>query len=194
MNEKITTESLLKHWVTSKPDISFVASNNTYDELSLIKQMDISKKSVLGCVCLNYGYVLCGNKHIRLLGGKNDNCLSLFDVNELNNGHSVIKNILIVADTSDGGIFALNCNRDTGAEIGEILYLPSRSLIWEPLGIGYADFVKWALMSTESDLLSNGWIDNGMTTISLNRTDSLLIAKICVLQSFGKRSEIPNDR
>lgn len=194
MNERISTESLLKHWVASKPDITFVASNNTYNELSLIKQMDISKKSVLGCVCLNYGYVLCSNKHIRLLGGKNNDCLSLFDVNELNNGHSVIKNILIVADTSDGGIFALNCNRDTGAEIGEMLYLPSKSLIWEPLEIGYADFVRWALMSTESELFSNSWIDSKTTTISFNKTDSFLKAKICVLQSFGKRGEIPNDR
>lgn len=194
MNEKTSTESLVKNWLTTKSDITFVASNNTHNERYLINQMGISKKSVLGCICLNYGYILCGNKHIRLLGGKSDNCLSLFDVNELNNGHSVIKNILIVADTSDGGIFALNCNRDTGAEIGEMLYLPSKSLIWEPLGIGYADFVRWALMSTESDLLFNGWIDGETTTISFSKADSILKAKIYVLQSFGTRGENTNDR
>ena len=183
---KIPSSNLLDGWVKSVPSISAVPSKNSAGDAAIIQSMGLSLASILGCVCLRYGYILCGGKHIRLLGGKNDACCSMLEINGMDRGYSAIKNVLIVADTSEGGIFAVNCSGKTGADIGEILYLPANSITWERLDIGYADFAKWAIMATEADLVSGRWIENPAQIFSVQRADAVLKGKIGVLKSFGE--------
>ena len=183
---KIPSSNLLDSWVKSVPSISAVPSKNSAGDAAIIQSMGLSLASILGCVCLRYGFILCGEKHIRLLGGKNDVCCSMLEINGMDRGYSAIKNVLIVADTSEGGIFAVNCSGKTGADIGEILYLPANSITWERLDIGYADFAKWAIMATEADLVSGRWIENPAQIFSMQRADAVLKGKIGVLKSFGE--------
>lgn len=186
MCTKVSSSDLLDSWIKLAPNVSVAPSNNTPEDVKMLHKIGLSSDSILGCVCRKYGYILCGNKHIRLMGGKTNSCFSMLEVNDMDKGYSVIKNILIVADTSEGGIFAINCSEKTGADIGEILFLPAKALTWERLNIGYADFAKWAITSSEESLVSGQWIERASQSFSMQKANILLRAKICILKSFGK--------
>ena len=147
--------------------------------------MGLTKASVLGCVCLNTGCLLCGEKSIRLLGGCNRFCDSLIQINEMDKGYSVLKNVLIVGDTAEGGLFAVSCSEETGAEKGEILYLPPDSLVWECLGLSYAAFAMWAIGCSKAELLQGGWLKKPSARFDLMTADKMVKAKIAMLKSLA---------
>ena len=50
---------------------------------------------------------------------------------------------LLVADDAMGGFFALNGGAFGNYDLGKIFYLSPDNLVWEPLEIGYSDFIYW---------------------------------------------------
>ena len=185
MSNTISAEEMLKGWLIAARKVTAVPCENTMEDEEIIRKMGLTKASLLGCICLNIGYLLCGENNIRILGGRNRFCDSLIHINEIDKGFSILKNVLVVADTAEGGLFAVNCSDETGAEKGELLYLPPESLIWEPLELSYAAFVMWALESSKADLLQGGWIEKPSGKIDLMTMDRKTNAKIAMLKSMG---------
>jgi hypothetical protein len=50
---------------------------------------------------------------------------------------------LLIADDAIGGFFALNGGGFGNEDLGGIYYFSPDNLEWEPLGIGYSDFIYW---------------------------------------------------
>ncbi|MDB5327802.1 MAG: hypothetical protein JWM57_3371, partial [Phycisphaerales bacterium] len=50
---------------------------------------------------------------------------------------------LLVADDAVGGFFAINGGK-LGEDVTNLYYFAPDSLDWEPLQIGYSDFLQWA--------------------------------------------------
>lgn len=188
MDTNASNNQLYSYWFANYPQSFTVPACNTDSEIAMLEAMALSDHSLLRFICINYGYVLGKSGHIRLFGGKNNNCMSLFEVNNLENGYTVFNGVLIIASTSEGGLFALNFSKTTGANLGEVLFLPAKSLNWEKLGIGFKAFCKWALGVSESDLVSSGWIEPYAKKKTPNEQDRLVKGKVCVLESVAERS------
>lgn len=165
---------------------SLFPAENGSAETEIICKMNFDGCPVMERILKSTGYILCKNRHIRIFGGKNSRCKSLFDINELYKGYSVLKGVLIIADISSGGIFALNCGSDNGAALGDVLFLPGGSLIWERLGIGYEDFAEWALNASSEELVVGGWINSALHSLSLSEMDKITRGKIDILLSFQR--------
>ena len=67
---------------------------------------------------------------------------------------------MLVADDVVGGFFAIN-GGNLGDDAGSMYYWAPDTLGWEALGIGYSDFIRWALGDQLSafyrDLRWNNW-------------------------------------
>lgn len=145
MNANVRNNEIFRNGLDQYSQLFSIPAYNTDTEMAMLKAMDLDDYSLLNFICMNYGYILEKSGHIRLFGGKNNNCMSLFEVNNLETGHTVFDGVLIIASTSEAGVFALNFSKMIGADLGEVLFLPVKSLCWEKLGIGYKAFAKWAL-------------------------------------------------
>lgn len=180
------SSKLLAEWIAMSNKTQFLVAENTEEEENLLNKLQLTESSVLGCLIKDLGYVICGNHHIRILGGKNPHCKSFFEVNTLYTGAGLLQGILVVADTLNGGLFALNCDKNTGAALGEMLYLPYGSLIWERLDIGYSDFVRWAINASPETLVSGGWVDSNSKNVPFNVRDQITQSKLDILLSIRK--------
>lgn len=165
---------------------TLLPAENGSAETEIMRKMKFGGRPSMERILKYTGCILCKNRHIRIFGGKNSRCKSFFDINELYKGYSVLKGVIIIADISNGGIFALNCSGDNGAALGEVLFLPGSSLIWERLGIGYDDFVEWAINASSDELAAGGWISHTRRSFSLSETDKITRGKIDILLSLRR--------
>lgn len=179
-----TSTRLLAEWIAKSNETQFLAAENTEKEKEILNKLQLTDRSIIGCLINDLGYILCGNHHIRILGGKNPHCRSFFEINNLYTGTGLLQGVLIVADTSNGGLFALNCDKRNEAMLGEMLYLPYGSLTWEQLDIGYSDFVRWAIDVLNETLVSGGWIDSDTPSRSLSARDQITQSKLDILLSM----------
>jgi len=107
--------------------------------------LGITEHSVLGSIINGVGGIAIYNNLIRHYGGENKYGLSIRLINQIENRMpSLIKGQLIIADDVYGGIFSINSDSKLG-KIGDVMYLPPDSYVWESLEIGHSAFVKWSL-------------------------------------------------
>lgn len=181
-----SSAKLLAEWIVASKGTQFLTAKNTETEMKILDRLQLTEHSTIGCLIKDLGYVVCENRHIRILGGKNPDCESFFDINALYTGSWLLKGVLVIADTSNGGLFALNCDESNGATLGEVLYLPYGSLLWERLDIGYSDFVQWAIHISRKELVEGGWLDDDSELIPLRMRDKITQSKLGILLSMGK--------
>lgn len=184
MSNQKTSAALLAEWIAAAKDARFLTAENGAAETEILQTLRLTDRSVMGCLLHDIGYVVCANGHIRILGGKNNACRSFFEVNKLYAGTSVFNGLLIVADTANGGLFALHGNQTNGTS--EMLYLPYGSLTWERLDIGYADFVRWALSVSPTALAEGGWINAPSRDLPMKSRDAITQSKIDILLTVRK--------
>ena len=186
MNNQKTSKQLLAEWIAASDSTEYLSAENSNVEMATLSKLRLTEYSVMGCLLKDLGYILCKNQFIRILGGKNSVCKSFFEINALYTGTSLLKDVLIIADTANGGLFGLNCNQQNGATLGEVLYLPYSSFTWERLDIGYSDFVRWVINVSETELISGGWIEKPQREIQMSVRDTITYSKIDVLLSIKK--------
>ncbi len=107
----------------------------------LLVQLQVSTRSPLGAVVYETGGILIDGGWLRILGsgGKGRIGRSLPAWNEAR-GHG----FLLVADDATSGFFAIN-GGGLGDDPGKLYYLAPDRLAWEPLGLPYSKFLRWAL-------------------------------------------------
>lgn len=103
--------------------------------------IQVTTRSPMGAIAHNAAGIFIDNGWLRVLGaGKHPRFRrSLPDWNE---GRS--NRYFLVADDAVGGFFALNGGA-LGEEFGHVFYYAPDSLRWEPCGIGYSEFLVWAM-------------------------------------------------
>ncbi|ABB11945.1 DUF2625 domain-containing protein [Burkholderia lata] len=129
------------------------ASDRCGDVLSALQ---VSTRSTLGTIAYSTGGVLVDGGYLRLLGSGHPRLPR--DIVGWNNGRS--SDFLLIADDAVGGFFALNGGA-LGDDTGSVYYLAPDTLGWEPLEIGYSDFVQWSLSENLDDFYASlrwpGW-------------------------------------
>ena len=122
----------------------------------VLSGLQVSTRSTLGSIAYDTGGLVIDHGWLRVLGSGNPQLSrNLIDWNE---GRGV--GYLLVADDAVGGFFAINSGA-LGDDIGAMYYWAPDTLRWEPLEIGYTDFLGWAvserLAMFYEGLRWNGW-------------------------------------
>jgi hypothetical protein len=138
INEPESALPLVKQWMeaAAHPCEILPPSNLSAD---VLLKLQVTTRSPLGAIAYSTGGLLIDHGYLRILGSGHPRLTR--DLASWNKGRS--DGFLLVADDAVGGFFALNGGA-LGEDIGSMYYMPPDSLEWEPLEIGFSDFLGWA--------------------------------------------------
>ena len=142
---------LVQKWIDSaknKVEVLGVDSAKAKEALYLTQ---VSTYATLGAVIYNTGGIMIDNGWLRILGSGNQRLNR--SVPEWNKGKTIAEYgdkapYLLIADDAVGGFFAINYGA-FGEDLKHVFYLAPNSLQWEPLGLGYTEFIRFCF---DSDL------------------------------------------
>jgi hypothetical protein len=101
----------------------------------------VTTRSPLGAIAQNAAGIFIDNGWLRVLGaGKHPRFQR--SLPEWNEGRS--NRFFLVADDAVGGFFAINGGA-LGEDLGNLYFYAPDSLRWEPCGLGYSQFLVWAM-------------------------------------------------
>jgi hypothetical protein len=147
INSKDPAWPLVTEWIgTAKNKVEVLAKDASKAD-SALYWAQVSTKSTMGAIIYETGGILVDNGWIRLLGSGSERMKrSLPDWNKGKsfNEYGQAPPFLLVADDAIGGFFALNGGYFGEKDLGMIYYFSPDNLQWEPLEMGYSDFVFWA--------------------------------------------------
>lgn len=116
------------------------------DNARVLFALQVTTRSTLGAIAYETGGLLIDHGWLRVLGsGHRQLSRNLADWND---GRG--QGYLLVADDAVGGFFAIN-GGGLGDDVGAMYYWAPDTLQWEPLEIGYSDFLGWALSERIAD-------------------------------------------
>ncbi|KWO11224.1 hypothetical protein WM26_01675 [Burkholderia cepacia] len=155
VNERESALPSLIEWSAAAPDRCEILPPSGRNG-EILSTLQVTTRSLLGAIAYSTGGLLVDGGYLRLLGSGHPALPR--DIVGWNQGRS--SGFLLVADDAVGGFFALNGGA-LGEDTGSVYYFAPDTLEWEPLGIGYGDFVRWSLGGTLSDFYASmrwpGW-------------------------------------
>ena len=130
---------LVRQWLakSSKPVEVLQPSERSSDVLF---SLQVTTRSPMGAITHETGGILIDHGWLRLLGSGHPKLPR--NIVDWNAGRS--SGYLLVADDAIGGFFAINGGA-LGPDQGSMHYWAPDTLNWESLGLGYTDFLCWAL-------------------------------------------------
>ncbi len=111
----------------------------------------------MGAIIYETGGILVDNGWIRILGSGNEKLnrtLPDWNKGKTFNEYGTQPSILLIADDVVGGFFAINGGA-LGKDLGNVYYFAPDTLNWEPMEMGYSDFIWWTFTGNLSDFYSN---------------------------------------
>ena len=138
---------LMEEWIReAKNEIEILEKDSTQADSALYRTQ-VTTRSPMGAIVYETGGILVDNGWLRILGSGSDKLKR--NLPEWNKGKSFEDYgqpmpFLLIADDAIGGFFALNGGGFGKQDLGKIYYLSPDNLDWEPLDIGYSDFIYWA--------------------------------------------------
>lgn len=116
------------------------------DRARVLLGLQVTTRSTLGGIAYETGGLLIDHGWLRVLGAGHPRLSrTLADWSKGRaEGH------LLVADDAAGGFFSIN-GGGLGQDLGALYYWAPDTLRWEPLEIGYSDFLGWALSDQLTD-------------------------------------------
>lgn len=136
---------LVQKWIDSaKNKIEILEVDSTAARNALLNTQ-VSTFSTLGAVIYNTGGIMVDQGWLRILGSGNVKLNR--SVPGWNKGKTIKEYgdtlpYLLVADDAAGGFFAINYG-GLGEDLKSIYYLAPNSLKWEPLELGYTEFIRF---------------------------------------------------
>ena len=137
---------LVQQWIAAAPNVEVLPVDPDRARAVLLA-MQVTLHSTLGAVAYRSGGLLVDHGWLRILGsgnGRLKRSLASWNDGRVALDASRRPSMVLVADDVLGGFFAIN-----GGELGEgegtVYYLAPDTLRWEPLGLGYSEFLAWAL-------------------------------------------------
>lgn len=137
---------LVQEWVAKAPSVQVLPADPAQAGQVLVRAQ-VSLRSPLGAVVFHTGGILIGDGWLRILGSGHPRLprsLSSWNDGRAPTRPDGVLGLVFVADDVLGGLFAINGGAISG-NLGEVFYLAPDTLQWESLGLGYTDFVAWAL-------------------------------------------------
>ncbi|MCL6458296.1 MAG: DUF2625 domain-containing protein [Gorillibacterium sp.] len=145
LTQDSSSYKLLTEWEKEASNQVKILSPNLNNRDSILLDLQMTTKSLLGTVSYNTGGILVDNGWLRILGSGNSQLnRDIVTWNLFKNGKcSRQPEAIIVADDILGGFFALNGGAFPG-NTGEVYYLAPDTLEWESLEMKYSEFINWA--------------------------------------------------
>ena len=142
---------LVQKWVDSAKNKVEVLPVDSVKAKEALYNAQVSTYATLGAVIYNSGGIMIDNGWLRILGSGSERLNR--SVPEWNKGKTITEygdkpTYLLVADDAVGGFFAINYGA-FGEDLKHVFYLAPNSLQWEPLGLGYTEFIRFCF---DSDL------------------------------------------
>lgn len=138
---------LVKDWIAQSQIDVEVLSAELQDRENALLSAQVTTRSPMGAILYETGGLLVDSGWLRILGAKSNRMKrSLAEWNR-----SLFPELwekptppplIIVADDVIGGLFALNGGA-LGSDNGKIYYFAPDALGWEPLNMGYSEFLQW---------------------------------------------------
>lgn len=144
---------LIQRWIDSAKNKVEVLEVDSARAKEALVNTQVSTYATLGAIIYNTGGILVDHGWLRLLGSGNTKLDR--SVPEWNKGKTIESYgdkpaYWLVADDAIGGFFAINYGA-FGTDLKSVYYLAPNSLEWEPLGLGYTEFVRFCFDSDLSD-------------------------------------------
>jgi len=131
---------LINQWVLSAKNHCELLPPSA-DRADVLVKTQVTTRSTMGAIAYETGGVVVDHGWLRFLGSGHPRLTrTLSGWNDAKADRRYF-----VADDAAGGFFALNGGA-FGADMGKIYYWAADSLEWEPTGLGYSEFLEWALM------------------------------------------------
>lgn len=137
---------LVQGWIAAAPDVQVLPADPAAADAVLL-QAQVTLRSPLGAVIHHTGGLLIDHGWLRVLGSGSPRLARTLA--SWNAGRAPVDAdgrplFVLVADDVLGGQFAIN-GGGLGPDQGQLYYLAPDTLRWEPLSIGYTQFLAWAL-------------------------------------------------
>lgn len=139
--------ALVEEWIDAAKNSVEVLESEVDDSEEALVMIQVSTESPMGAIVYETGGILIDNGWIRLFGGSCDKLtrsLPAWNQGRSLNVHGEHPPFLIVGEDVLGGVFAINCN-GLGDDYGNVYYFAFDTLAWEPMEMGYAEFVWWTM-------------------------------------------------
>lgn len=161
LEELINTDEpgwpIVKEWISLAANkVEILPCDKLCAETALINTQ-VTTRSLMGAIIYETGGLLIEGGWIRILGSGSERMkrsLPQWNKGKTFSEYGEPAPYLLVADDAVGGLFAVNGGY-LGADKGNMYYFSPDSLEWEPMEIGYSQFL---LFCFESDL--NHFYDN----------------------------------
>ncbi len=130
---------LVREWIAASPFACEILPPHAERD-RVLSALQVTTRSTMGALAWETGGLLVQDGWLRILGSGHAKLSR--NIVDWNAGRS--SGLLLIADDVAGGFFAVNGGA-LGSETGTVHYLEPDTLDWFALGLGYSDFVQWAL-------------------------------------------------
>jgi len=136
---------LVQKWIDSAKNKLEILEVDSVNAKQALVNTQVSTYSTLGAVIYNSGGIMIDNGWLRILGSGSARLNR--SVPEWNKGKTIQEygdkpQYLLIADDAAGGFFAINYGA-FGQDLKNVYYFAPNSLNWEPLGLGYSEFIRF---------------------------------------------------
>lgn len=148
---------LVSEWIEQATNPIEILSKNQEQAESALYQTQVTTRSPMGAIIYETGGILIDNGWLRILGsgnGKLDRNLPNWNKGKTFDEFGEKPSLLLIADDIVGGFFAINGGA-LGQDLGKVYYFGPDTLNWEPMDIGYSDFIWWAFTGNLADYYDN---------------------------------------
>ncbi len=138
--------ALVQEWIKEGSNKVEVLPKQHQSAEKALLQLQVTTRSPMGAIVYETGGILVDDGWIRILGSGSEKLDR--SIMEWNKGKSFTNDgeqpsFLLIADDVIGGFFAINAGAFGQEEIGKTFYFSPDNLEWEPLGLGYSEFLTF---------------------------------------------------
>jgi hypothetical protein len=138
--------TVVQEWMKDAKNDIEVLEKDSIQADSALYRTQVTTRSPMGAIIYETGGILVDHGWIRILGS--GSATMKRNVPEWNKGKSFDEygnpwGFVLIADDVIGGFFALNGGAFGQENLGKVFYFAPDNLNWEPLDIGYSDFIYW---------------------------------------------------
>lgn len=137
--------NLVRQWIDSAANPVEVLPADSMQAFQMLYNIQVTTRSPMGAIVYSSGGLLIDGGWIRVLGS---GCEVLNrSLPEWNRGkafeeYGQAPGFLLIADDAVGGFFLLN-GGGLGSDLGQVYYFAPESLLMEPLGVNYSEFLQF---------------------------------------------------
>ena len=136
---------LIRQWVESADNPSEILPPSPAREEVLL-ELQVTTRSTLGAMAYETGGILVDHGWLRFLGSGHPKLKRT--LSSWNRGRS--DGLFLVADDAVGGFFAINGGA-FGSDLENVYFWSPDATDWEPVGIGFTEFLRSSLTSRLAD-------------------------------------------